>query len=75
VLMNAAVLEIFSPLTVDTGQNVSDLEKKSNTLVLEKSDIEHTVVHDDPRTWSTTRKVCTIFLQIQAAVAHWTDIL
>jgi hypothetical protein len=54
-----------SPLATDTvGTNPSqihsnDVEKQVTTVVLEKLDIEHAIVQDDPRDWSRRRKVCT----------------
>lgn len=43
------------------GQEVArvDAPVSVNAVLL---DIEHAVVEDDPRTWSSTRKVRTIFL-------------
>jgi hypothetical protein len=41
-----------------------DLEKQHVSSALEKLDIEHATVQDDPRDWSHHRKVCDIFMQL-----------
>lgn len=38
-------------------QPTLDVEKQPPTPVLEKLDIEHAIVQDDPRNWSSGRKV------------------
>lgn len=46
------------PTRNETGpQFTVDVEKQPPTPVLEKLDIEHALVHDDPRNWSSGRKV------------------
>jgi hypothetical protein len=39
------------------GINSDDVEKQPTIPVLQKLDIEHTIVQDDPRDWSHRRKV------------------
>jgi hypothetical protein len=51
------------PATADiTSQarkiNSDDLEKQHISPALERLDIEHAIVQDDPRDWSRHRKVC-----------------
>lgn len=54
-LMTTAVCETISPPPMtNIGQNTDDLEKRP---VPKKPDIEHVVVQDDPRAWSSKRKV------------------
>lgn len=45
-----------APTFNETQEPSSDLEKQPATHILEKLDIEHAVVEDDPRNWSSRRK-------------------
>lgn len=51
----------FVTLT-DTQRIALDLEKQPTTasMISEKLDIEHSVVEDDPRRWSSRRKANSI---------------
>lgn len=60
--MATAVREIGPPLTINISQNANGIERQPEILL---PDIEHTIVQDDPRQWSSTQKVWIKFFQTQ----------
>lgn len=71
--MNTGTAE---PTRNETGlQSTVDVEKQPPTPAFDKLDIEHALVHDDPRNWSSGRKVRSQILsavvEVDKVILQW----
>lgn len=63
----------MTPSLIRADDFEAQTRKQPTTAVLEKFDIEHATVQDDPRDWSTSRKVCMARLQRLTIDEYFSD--